>query len=696
MDGRKLTTLFSLKSKITMPMSVTTPSIMRTADLKTLPQFAQFILERHYDEFLLCALQLIRDLKVPLLTLYSPEEAEKISNINNTELLLHIAQNNCSLHIKKAINRWRTGHLRSVKSNDAVVDDITLIGYACKAVFLKFLPRYANDPDVLLTVIGEIDAYVLEYTATTFKAFVEVMDDRMDKQVERLEESQTLYKQAQALTHIGNFVWELEKNKLTWSDELYRIYDLDPVNTRITPAIVRIYDHSEDAPAIKSNVAHALDTLEPFSFFYRIVLPNGRIKTIHEQGEILTDGEGRRIKMFGTAQDVTTQKDIERKLMENQVFIQRIADAIPAIITSYNVHSGQYKFINDGLRKLLGYNAQQVFEEGMGFFLKVIHPDDLEGLLAMNTAALDEANRHSGETERIYEFQYRMRHSNGEYRWFHTFETVFQRNQKRQVQLVLNISLDITERVMAQDILVRRTHELQQSNASLEEFAYAASHDLKEPLRKISVFTSRLAQTSVGSNKAEAALFEKVINASLRMQQMIDDLLSLSLVSAATPYEQCDLEAVFQEVLQTFECRIGETGAAITTDGLPKAIVVPAQMRQLFQNLISNSLKFIRPGIAPVILVSHRFLDAGTMDAVNVRNAKAYLELQATDNGIGFEPEFAEKIFAVFYRLHHKHEYEGTGIGLAICRKIVSGYGGAIHASSMPGHGSTFTVTIPQ
>ena len=679
-----------------MPMSVTTESRPRTVELKLLPHFAQFILDRHYHEFLEYSLQLLHDLDVPLLKLYSSSEAEKIANISNTELLLYIAQNNCSSHIKKAIDRWKSSGLRMLKRHEEVVEDINLIGYSRKTAFLKFLPRYTVDPEVLLDITREIDRYLLEYTGTTFKAFVQIIDDRLDKHVHRIEESQSLYKQAQALSHIGNYVWNLETNQLTWSDELYRIYELDPDRSKITPGIVSVYDHPEDAANVRAHIKHAIETLEPLSFFYRIVLTNGRIKTIHAQGEILVDGQGRRIKMFGTAQDVTEQKDIERKLFENQIFIQRIANAIPAVITTCNVNSGQFKFINEGLTKLLGYDANHVLDEGIGFLLKIVHPDDVDSLVSKTTNALQEANNQRGDVEGIVELQYRMKHSNGQYRWFNTVCTVFQRNQQGQVQFVLNISFDVTERVKAENVLVQRTHELQQSNASLEEFAYIASHDLKEPLRKISVFTGRLAQYRKEFNEDETSLLEKIISSSLRMQQMIDDLLSLSLISSTTPYEQCDLEIIFQEALSTFEDKIDETRAIVKTDGLPLAQVVSSQMRQLFQNLLSNSLKFIRPNTTPVVVLSHRFLDAEDVVGRNVRAAEKYLELQITDNGLGFEPEFEEKIFAIFQRLHHKYEYAGTGIGLAICRKIVSSSGGTIHASSLPGSGSTFTITLPQ
>lgn len=677
-------------------MSVSTETCVKTVDLKMLPQFAEFILEHHYEEFLNTTLQQLYELKVPLLSLYTRSEVEKLSSTGNTEFLLYLAQNNYSSHIRKAIDRWKQSPIVSVKRHDKVVEDVTLVAHARKIALQKILPRYTCDPDTLVTINQEIDRYVLDYTTAMLNVFIELLDNRMNNHVQNLEQSQKLYQQSQALTHIGNFVWDVETNMLTWSDELYRIYELDPTNTRITSGIVSVYDHPEDAPAVRAYYAHAIETCQPFEFFYRIVLSNGRVKTVHTRGEVAVDGKGRK-KIFGTVQDVTEQKDIERKLFENQVFIQRVADAVPAIIATHNVNTGKYKFINAGLVKLLGYEPQKVFDEGISFFLKIVHPDDIDDLLDQNTASVTDANNLvEGEPEPIVEYRYRMRHCSGEYRWFHSFCTVYQRNHQRRVTDVLNITLDITDQVKAHDILMQRTHELQQSNAGLEEFAYVASHDLKEPLRKISVLTSRLSMYRKGYDEEESSLFDKLISSSLHMQQMIDDLLSLSLVSTKDPREHCCLEGVFQKVVETFEDRIEITRAIVKTDGLPDVRVVPSQMYQLFQNLLSNSLKFVRPNITPVIMISHRFLSADEVRGRNVREANRYLELQITDNGIGFEPEFEEKIFAIFHRLHHKYEYEGTGIGLAICRKIVNSYGGAIYATSKPLQGSTFTITIPQ
>jgi light-regulated signal transduction histidine kinase (bacteriophytochrome) len=243
--------------------------------------------------------------------------------------------------------------------------------------------------------------------------------------------------------------------------------------------------------------------------------------------------------------------------------------------------------------------------------------------------------------------------------------------------------------------LEERTRELQESNANLEEYAYVTSHDLKEPLRKISIFLDRLSSLKEKATPKEADYLDKIQNSAVRMTEMIDDLLSLSLITRDKQIEKTDLEQLLQEVLLTFEPHLEELGATVISQRLPEAAIVRAQFRQLFQNLISNALKFSHPDRRPVINISHRFLSPDEVTDSSLVPALEYLEITVDDNGIGFDAQFGEKIFAVFQRLHLREKYEGTGIGLAICRKIAKNHGGIIRAQGRLDHGATFTIVIP-
>ncbi|WP_138994501.1 ATP-binding protein [Larkinella sp. C7] len=389
---------------------------------------------------------------------------------------------------------------------------------------------------------------------------------------------------------------------------------------------------------------------------------------------------------------------LNTSINEQLHFNAKITDTAPAIIATYNIHTGKYLFVSQGIELLLGYSPRKVLEEGASFLMTILHPDDLPKLVEDNNRALEKANRLSGEraeSEQVAEFTYRMRHRNGHYRWFQTYGTIFDRNGEGNVEHVLNISLDITDKVEAERQAQEKNRRLEQSNASLQEFAYIASHDLKEPLRKIMTFGERLLSQATQLSEEGQLYLSKIIDAAQRMHELIGDVLSVSLIASDQTFENQSLQRLLEEVLQSLEYQIEQVNASIESDGLPVATVVAAQFRQVFQNLLTNALKFARKDTPPVIRISHRFLSSNQVSIPGLTKARRYLELKISDNGIGFDNRYATKIFAIFQRLHAKKDFEGTGIGLAICKKIVENHGGIITADSAPDHGATFTIVMP-
>jgi len=246
------------------------------------------------------------------------------------------------------------------------------------------------------------------------------------------------------------------------------------------------------------------------------------------------------------------------------------------------------------------------------------------------------------------------------------------------------IARDIRERKRAEAELRATLTQLEQSNRELEDFAYVASHDLQEPLRKIQAFGDLLKTKHGAALDAQGRDYiERMQAAAKRMQVLINDLLSFSRVTTkGQPFVPVDLGAIAREVAHDLELRTHEAGAEMIIGELPAIEADPLQMRQLLQNLASNALKFHRPGVPPRVEIRG--------DASDGR-----AEITVSDNGIGFDEKYADRIFTMFERLHARSRYEGTGIGLAICRKIAHRHGGEIRARSTPGEGSTFTVTLP-
>jgi PAS domain S-box-containing protein len=249
--------------------------------------------------------------------------------------------------------------------------------------------------------------------------------------------------------------------------------------------------------------------------------------------------------------------------------------------------------------------------------------------------------------------------------------------------------LDITQRKRAEMTLVEQAGKLARSNAELEQFAYVASHDLQEPLRKIQAFGDRLkSKYEAGLGPEGLDYLTRMQNAAARMQILIQDLLSLSRVASnAKPHATVDLGDVVRTVVSDLEMRIQDANGRVDIGTLPAILGDRGQMAQLFQNLIGNGLKFRKPGQSPVVKIDSRL--------ETLASGAAGWQITVEDNGIGFDEKYRDRIFQIFQRLHGRNEYEGTGIGLAICRKIVDRHNGSIIASSSPGTGAKFVITLP-
>lgn len=263
--------------------------------------------------------------------------------------------------------------------------------------------------------------------------------------------------------------------------------------------------------------------------------------------------------------------------------------------------------------------------------------------------------------------------------------------RKRAAELLQQAHDKLEERVKERTLeLADLNTELERSNRELQDFAYVASHDLQEPLRKIQAFSDRLKTKHAASLPEEAGDYiERMKQAAARMHTLINDLLTFSRVTTkAQPFEPTDLNEIVNDVVGDLEISLQESGGRVEFGELPTLDADPVQMRQLFQNLIGNALKFHKPGQAPAVEISFSRSSQG-------KNVRELGIVRVKDNGIGFDEKYLDRIFTPFQRLHGRNSYAGTGIGLAVCRKIVERHGGSITAESRPEAGATFIVTLP-
>lgn len=275
------------------------------------------------------------------------------------------------------------------------------------------------------------------------------------------------------------------------------------------------------------------------------------------------------------------------------------------------------------------------------------------------------------------------------------------------INRIMIVAIDVSEKVISrrkiEEVVAERTMDLkeankllQYSNSELEQFAYIASHDLQEPLRKVSTYTGLLKQRLGAIDELSGKYLGKIVSASSRMLNLIRDVLTFSQLSQQNlSYEPVDLTDIIEQVIMDFEIIIGQTGALIHYAGMPSIEAIPLQMAQLFSNLISNSLKFSRAGINPVISISSRLLTKEEKEHHLITNDGHYYLIRLSDNGIGFNQENAEQIFNIFQRLHRVTDYSGTGIGLAMCKKVAENHQGKIYATAEKNSCAIFNIILP-
>ncbi|HNV86258.1 MAG TPA: PAS domain S-box protein [Candidatus Omnitrophota bacterium] len=396
---------------------------------------------------------------------------------------------------------------------------------------------------------------------------------------------------------------------------------------------------------------------------------------LHTKKIPIPDEWGEPLYLLGISEDITEKKTAEEKLRRSEEhFRSLIENALDVIILLDR--DGNVKYASPSIGKILGYPPEELV--GKNAF-NYVHPDDLGKVRGI----FEKGARIPGHIDTA---ELRFRAKNGEWRVCESIgENLLQ--DPAVAGIVIN-SRDVTERKQQQEILLEKTAELIKANAEkeqLELFAVLASHDLREPLQKIMGLVDLL-KDHVGGTMDPSGMgyLEKVENAVGRLNRLIGDLLQFSKVTIGTkPLEEVDLNLVLYHVLADLELHIDRSGGKVEVGELPKIRADKLQMRQLFQNLISNGLKFCRKDVSPLVRVSSRPLE-------NDR-----VEITVEDNGIGFDGKYAERIFKPFERLHSRSEYEGSGLGLPICHKIVARHRGTIEAESVQGRGSVFRVILP-
>jgi len=384
------------------------------------------------------------------------------------------------------------------------------------------------------------------------------------------------------------------------------------------------------------------------------------------------DAAGQPLYEIGIYDDITARKGAEAALRESEERFRQTFELAGSGMAHVGL-DGRFARVNRRLCEILGYRAEELIGKSVK---EISHPEDRN----LTDAARDRVR--AGALE-VADFEKRYVHRDGHTVWV-DLTVALARDAQGAPLYEIAVFDDITERKHAEAALHAAHEELKRSNAELEQFAYVASHDLQEPLRMVSSYTQLIQRRYGDKLDGDAKEFmHYVVDGAARMKQLIEDLLAYSRVGTkGKEFRDIELEAALKRAVTNLRAAIEEAGAAVTWDPLPRVRGDDGQLAQLFQNLIGNALKFRGAGVPRV--------------HVSAAEQEQEWEISVRDNGIGIEPQYFERIFMVFQRLHTKGEYPGTGIGLAICKKVVERHGGAIWVTSQPGAGSEFHFTLPK
>jgi PAS domain S-box-containing protein len=480
---------------------------------------------------------------------------------------------------------------------------------------------------------------------------------------------------------VGTWDWELPSDRLYCNPQFAKLYSVDPERAAAGAPIAEFLQHihPDDKERVGKKIQVALETGGDLAEEYRIVQQDGSVRWVYTRGRCQLDEDGKPMRFPGAAFDVTERKRAEEALLESQNRLRAIYDGTYEYIgllapdgTLLEANRASLTFANNTRADVVGRR----FWDTPWFAYTPGAPEVVRDGVARAAA---------GEFVR---FEAVLRRPTGE---CPTFDISFHpvRNELGEVVLIVPEGRDISVRKRAEEELTRSNEELRRVNRELEEFAYVASHDLQEPLRMVNIYTQIiLKEVGLKDGGAESAKLGKyadfVRQGVTRMEALIQDLLTFSRAvhDDELPIATANLSAALDEALYVLKNPIEESGCCITTPVLPTVRGDTAQMAHVFQNLISNALKYRKNGTAPQIGIS--FQQSGNDWVISVK-----------DDGIGFEPQYAERIFGLFKRLH-KEEYPGTGLGLAICRRIVERYGGRTWAEGKPGAGATFYFSLPK
>lgn len=492
------------------------------------------------------------------------------------------------------------------------------------------------------------------------------------------------------MLHSGVWNMDLVNNTMDWSDGMYAMMGYNREEQADIDADwfwEQVY--TADISQLKATIAQSIETGETFETVYSLTRKDGSRLFVETIGKVTLNAAGKVVKISATSRDISDQYLQNLEYQANKQLLAQTEQML-----NYGI------FVWDLVKNETSWSAglYDIFDVAAEDRVDLIAPDWFYAhVLEEDREILRHTVLDAVAAQRGFECEYSIITDKGVVKNVISRANLVMDDNRLPVRMMGNTH-DITQVKKVENELKRNLRELKRSNTELEEFAYAASHDLQEPLRKITTFGSRFKHKYGDLVGSEGQMYiDRMQTASDSMRVLIDNLLDLSRVTRADHmFEPVDLGKLVRLAQSDLEILIDESKASIVVADLPVVEGIPTQLRQMFTNLLSNALKFAKLGTMPLIEISGERLGRREMEENFLVADKTYFRIDVKDNGIGFDQEYEEKIFQIFQRLHGKSDYPGSGIGLSICKRIAERHQGLISATGKTGEGAVFSIILPE